>query len=331
LAGNTSDGLSSANVDTPSKNNRLVPVGHGSKRSDARAMTSRTPARTVAVIATLAAVITGCGVKVKAGPPNCATQAGIAGATSPFPRSQLPRPFPAALGTLDVSYTSDSGAHYAGRVALPANKVAVAVEHNPCSATLAQLGTVVLAESSEATPPGIYTQLLPPRSPAEGPTLTTNVQLAFKVDRGSPLLQAGSCATVGSAGAAPTVAQTAADPSGAAYALGLQAGLPFAHDLVCSTTGDSGSLRPPPYESSGSSENLPVGQAETLVNQIASQLPTYVLTLFPTGVDQASPCIVFIAPGGKIRLLSQADIPSGAADTALSDCTNSHISFTAAQ
>ncbi len=93
-ASNTGDGLSSANVDTPSKSNRPLPVGHGSTGSDARAVTSRTPVRTVAVMATLAAIVTGCGISPKAGPPNCATHAGIASATSPFPRSQLPRPFP---------------------------------------------------------------------------------------------------------------------------------------------------------------------------------------------------------------------------------------------
>jgi hypothetical protein len=294
-------------------------------------MTSPRPGRTAAVIVTLAALATGCGgITPKAEPPNCATQAGIASATSPFPRSRLPRPFPAALGTLDVSYTSDSGAHYVGRVALPAYKVGAAVEHNPCSATLAQLGTVVVAESQEATPPGIDTQLLPAPASAEDLPLLMIVQLAFRVVRGTPLLQAGSCATIGSAGAAATVAQTVGDPL-AGYALGLQAGLPFAHDVVCSTTGDGGSLRQPPYESLGRSENLPVPQVETLVNQIASELPTYVLKFEPAGVDQVSPCIVFMAPGGKIRLVSQADIPSGAADTALSDCTNSHISFTAAQ
>jgi hypothetical protein len=287
------------------------------------------PVRTAAVLAALAAIATGCGTQ-KAGPPNCATQAGIASATSPFPRSQLPGPFPAARGTLDVSYTGDSGAHYAGRVALPAYKAAFAVLHNPCSATLAQLGTVVRAETPEATPPGTDTHLVPAHGSAEGPPLLMNVQLAFKVDRGSPLLQAGSCATIGSAGAAPTVAETAADPS-AGYALGLQAGLPFAHDLDCSTTGAGGDPPQPPYESSGRSENLPVGQVETLVSQIASQLPAYVVTFEPAGVDQATPCIVFIAPGGKVRLLSQAAIPSGAADTASSDCTNSHISVAAAQ
>jgi hypothetical protein len=291
---------------------------------------STLPVRTVAVIATLAGIVTGCGSIQKAGPPPCATQAGIATATSPFPRSRLPQPFPAALGTLDVSYTTDSGADYAGRVALPAYKLAVAVQHNPCSATLAQLGTVVRAESPEATPPGTNTKLRPAHGPTDSPPLLMNVQLAFKVDRGSPLLQAGSCATVGSAGAAPTVAQTAGDPL-AGYALGLQAGLPFAHDLVCSTTGDGAGSPQPPYESSGRSQNLPVGHVETLVNQIANEPPTYVLTFEPAGVGQTSPCIAFIAPGGKARLLSQAAIPSGAADTASSDCTNSHISFTAAQ
>jgi hypothetical protein len=213
---------------------------------------------------------------------------------------------------------------------LPAYKVAVAVQHNPCSATLAQLGAIVVAQSPEATPPGTDTQLFPAHGSGEGSALLMTVQLAFKVDRGSPLVQAGSCATVGSAGAAPTVAQTAADPSGAGYALGLQAGLPFAYDLACSTTGDGGGPPQPPYDSSGRSENLPVGQVETLVNQIAGELPTYVLTFEPEAV-YGSPCIVFIAPGGKIRLLSQTAIPSGAADTVLSDCTHSHISFTAAQ
>ena len=295
-------------------------------------MTSRTPIRTVTVVATLAALATGCGGAIpKAGPPNCATQAGIASATSPFPRSHLPRPFPAALGTLHVSYTGDSGARYAGRVALPAYKVAAAVEHNPCSTTLAQLGTVVLADAPEATPPATDTQLLPVRGSAEDLPLMMNVQLAFKVDRGSPLLQAGSCATAGTAGASPTVAQTAADPLFAGYPLGLQAGLPFAHDLVCSTTGDGAGPRQPPYESSGGSENLPVAQVENLVNQIGRELPTYVLTFEPAGTDQVRPCIVFIAPGAKIRLLSQAAIPSGAEDTALSDCTNSDLSITAAK
>jgi hypothetical protein len=294
-------------------------------------MISPPPGRTAAVIVTLAALATGCGgSRPKAGPPNCATQAGIASATSPFPSSHLPRPFPSALGTLDVSYTSDSGADYVGRVALPAYKVGAAVEHNPCSAKLAQLGTVVVAESREATPPGIDTRLRPERASAEVGPLMMNVQLAFKVNRGSPLLESGSCATVGSAGAAPTVAQTTGDPL-AGYTLGLQAGLPFPHDVVCSTTGDGGSLRQPPYESLGRSEDLPVSQVETLANQIAGEVPTYVLKFEPAGADQVRPCIVFMAPGGKIRLLSQADIPSGAEDTALSDCTNSHISFRAAQ
>jgi hypothetical protein len=181
------------------------------------------------VDATLAAIVTGCGSIQKAGPPPCETQAGIASATSPFPRSHLPRPFPAERGRLAVSYTGNSGARYAGRVTLPAFKVAVAVQHNPCSAKLAQLGTVVHAEGPAATPPGIDTQLLPAHGTAGGPPLQMNVQLAFKVDRGSPLLQAGSCATVGNAGAAPTVAETVGTPL-AGYALGLQAGLPFAHD-----------------------------------------------------------------------------------------------------
>ena len=290
-----------------------------------------TGVRTVGVIVTLAAMATGCGGSTpKAGPPNCATQAGIASATSPFPGSRVPRPFPAALGTLDVSYTGDSGAHYAGRVALPAYKVGAAIEHNHCSATLAQLGTVVVSESREATPPATDTRLLPEQAAGEAGPLMMNVQLAFKVNRGSPLLQAGSCATIGSAGAAPTVAQTAGDPF-AGYTLGQQAGFPFAHDVVCSTTGDGGSPRQPPDESSGSSANLPVSQVKTLVNQIASELPTYVLTFEPAGADEVRPCIVFIAPGGKTRLLSQVDIPSGAADTASSDCTDSHISFRAAQ
>jgi hypothetical protein len=280
-------------------------------------------------VATLAAIVTGCGSIQKAGPPPCETQAGIASATSPFPRSHLPRPFPAARGRLDVSYTSNSGARYAGRVKLPAFKVAVAVRHNPCSATLAQLGTVVRAAVPEATPPGIDTQLLPAHGTADGPPLQMNVELAFRVDRGSPLLQAGSCATVGSAGAAPTVAETVGNPL-AGYALGLQAGLPFAHDLVCSTTGAGGAPPRPPYESSGRSDNLPVGQVETLVSQIGSERPTYVLTFEPGGGGAARPCIAFVDPGGKIRLLAQAAIPSGAAGIAVSDCTKSRISFTAA-
>jgi hypothetical protein len=257
------------------------------------ALTCRARVLTVTAIATLAAMVAGCGASPKAGPPTCATQAGIASATGPFPTSHLPGPFPARRDTLNVSYTGDSGARYAGRVTLPAYKVAVAVQHNPCSATLAQLGTVVRAELPEATPPG-------------------------------------SCSTIGSNGATPTVAETAGNPL-AGYTSGLQAGLPFAHDLICSTTGAGGGPPQPPYESSGHSDNLPVGQVETLVTQIASERPTYVLTFEPAGVDAPNPCIVFIAPTGKSRLLSQADIPSGATDTALSDCTNSHIAFTAAQ
>jgi hypothetical protein len=294
------------------------------------ALTRRARVLTVTAIATLAAMVAGCGASPKAGPPTCATQAGIASATSPFPTSHLPGPFPARRGTLNVSYTGDSGARYAGRVTLPAYKVAVAVQHNPCSATLAQLGAVVRAELPEATPPGIDTQLLPAHGSADGPPFLINVQLAFKVDRGSPLLQAGSCSTIGSNGATPTEAETAGNPL-AGYTSGLQAGLPFAHELVCSTTGAGGGPPQPPYESSGHSDNLPVGQVETLVTQIASERPTYVLTFEPAGVDAPNPCIVFIAPTGKSRLLSQADIPSGATDTALSDCTNSHIAFTAAQ
>jgi hypothetical protein len=298
--------------------------------SGSHAIISRTPIRTVAVIAALAALVAGCGSVDKAGPPPCDTQAGIASATSPFPGSHLPGPFPARLGTLDVSYAGDSGARYAGRVALPAYKVAVAVQHNPCSATLAQLGTVVRAQSPEATSPGTDTHLVPAHDSAGGPPLLMNVQLAFKLNRGSPLLQAGSCATVGSAGVTPTEAQTAANPL-AGYASGLQAGLPFGDDLVCSTTGDGGGSSQSPYESSGRSDNLPVGQVETLVNQIAGEQPTYVLTFEPAGVDARSPCIAFVAPGGRSRLLAQTAIPSGAADTALSNCTSSHISFTAAQ
>lgn len=205
---------------------------------------------------------------------------------------------------LSVNYTSKTGWSYSGTVSVPDYQASFSADTNSSPPGQAQFSASVqgpvwnqdtgIADDNSGRP--------------NGPTLVVSLVLAWQLTPGSADVEPAACSTEG-------------DESFEQITSGKQLGYPFAFDLVCDPPdqADNDSV-------SGETDALSQAKVQSLVSQLSSEPPTYVLEIQDSDDSDGNPCIVWFAPPDTLTEVSQSMIPSGSGIT-FSDCSKTTVSI----
>ena len=213
--------------------------------------------------------------------------------------------------TLTIDYTSSKGWHFIGQVQVPQYQVSFSSDTSSSPPGQAQFSTSVQGPPpSPGRTTGIDTGLHDdnPGRP-NGPTLVLGVELAYQLSPNSPGVQAGACATQG-------------NDSSENVTSGEQLGYPFAFDMVCDPPDVGGATT-----QSGETDMMPQGQVASLVHQLTTEKPTYVLQIQDSDISDGYSCTLFLTPQQQLIKVTQAMIPPGANIGATSDCGRTKVTL----